>query len=113
MVETLGRSIKHAQNLTKIQGISVADNIDNTTHQQFADDTILVGLNTRNEAKKYKIVIDKYTKASTQMINTEKSKFFFLNTPKEEEDYIYNLLGYKKRIFSCKYLGIFLDKDVK
>ena len=33
MVETLGRYIKLAQNQTKIQGILVTENVENTTHQ--------------------------------------------------------------------------------
>ena len=59
MAETLGRSIKFAQSQSKIQGIPVADNVENTTHQQFADDTILAGQSTTYETKNYKTILDK------------------------------------------------------
>lgn len=97
----------------KIQGITVDNNIDNTTHQQFVDDTILLGVNSREEAKKIEIIINNYTKASGQKINPEKSKIFFLNTPIEEENFIFHYLGYKKGTFPCKCLSILLEKGSK
>ena len=64
MVETLGRSIKQALNHSKIYGIPVTNNVENTTHQQFADDTIMAGLSTIPEVRSFKTILDKYTKAS-------------------------------------------------
>ena len=83
MAETLGRAIKYAQTNFKIHGIPVADNVEHTTHQQFADDTITAGLSTIPEAKSFKSILDKYTKASGQIINVNKSKIFFPNTNPE------------------------------
>ena len=41
MVEAFGREIQKAQGEGLIKGIIVTENVPNTTHQQFADDTIL------------------------------------------------------------------------
>ena len=96
MAEAFGRAIKAAQAESKIKGVKVTKEVENTTHQQFADDTILAGISTLNEANQMKNIIETYTKASGKVVNAEKSEIFFLNTPKDTEDQICNKLGFKK-----------------
>ena len=111
MAEAFGRAIKKTQTDNMIKGVRVTKEVENTTHQQFADDTILAGISTLQEANNFKHILDTYTKASGQMINAKKSEIYFLNTVEEVEDQICNKLGFKKGKFPFKYLGIYLDKN--
>ena len=96
MAEAFKREIKAMQKESKIIGVKVTNGVENTTHQQFYDDTILAGISTLEEADHMQHILETYTKASGQMINVEKSKIFFLNTDKEIEDQICHKLGFKK-----------------
>ena len=49
MAESFGRAIKAAQAESKIKGVKVTKEVENTTHQQFIDDTILAGVSTLNK----------------------------------------------------------------
>ena len=51
--------------------------------------------------------------ASGQKVNKEKSKIFFLHTNLILKDRICKIIGYKKGLFPCKYLGISLEKGLK
>ena len=94
MAEAFGRAIKEEQVEGKIKGVRVTNGVENTTHQQFADDTILARINNLQEADHIQHILESYTKASRKMINVEKSEIFFLNTAKEVEDQIYSKLGF-------------------
>ena len=74
MAETFGRAIKAVQAESKIKGVKVAKEVENTTHQQFADDTILASVSTLNEVDQLQHILETYTKASGQMTNVEKSE---------------------------------------
>ena len=63
MEESFGREIKIAQVQNKIKGVKVTKNVDNTTHQQFVDDTILARVSTKKETKYFKTILNNYTKA--------------------------------------------------
>ena len=111
MAEAFGRAIKAAQKEKKITGVKVTKGVENTTHQQFADDTILAGMSTMEEADHIKHILNTYSNASGQMINAEKSEIFFLNTDTEVENLICQKLGFNKGKFPFRYLGIYLDKN--
>ena len=49
--ETFGRAIKIDQTNENIKGIKVAENITNTTHQHFVDDTIIARISSKKAAK--------------------------------------------------------------
>lgn len=85
----------------------------NITHQQYADDTILPGKSTIVEASGFKSIINSYMMASGQRVNKDKSEIFFLNTKKDIEDRICEMMGFRKGQFPCKYLGIALEKGSK
>ena len=46
MVVAFGRAITKSQTEGRIKGITVTENSPNITHQQYADDTILLGEST-------------------------------------------------------------------
>lgn len=59
MAEALGRNIQHAQQVGKIKGISITRDIAMATHQQFADDTMLMAKGNPQEASNFKLILDK------------------------------------------------------
>lgn len=87
---------------SKISGISITRNVPNITHQQYADDTILPGKSSIQEAVGYKNILQTYMDASGQKVNKEKSEIFFLNTSTEMENSICRIMGFKKGMFPCK-----------
>lgn len=111
MAEAFGRAVSFAQKERRIFGISVTKNLPHITHQQYADDTILPGKSSVQEAMGFKNILQKYMDASGQKVNKEKSEIFFLNTSLEMENRICGIMGYKKGKFPCKYLGISLEKN--
>lgn len=48
-----------------------------------------------------------------QIVNNLKSEIYFINMDHELEKQIYVIMGYKVGSFTCKYLGIELEKGVK
>ena len=52
-------------------------------------------------------------KASEKNVNDTKSEIFFINTEAKMKNQIYQIIGYKKGVFLCKYLGIELEKSIK
>ena len=113
MVEAFGRAIKKAYYDGKIRGIIVIKNVANITHQQYADDTILLGESTINEALNINMIIQQYVEASGQKVNVEKLEIFLINTKIEMKKYICNIVRYKKGTFPCKYLGMEIEKGYK
>lgn len=110
MVETLGKTIDKAHTNNQIKGIKITNGIEPITHQQFADDTMLLGAAKELEARNFKKILTKYSKESGQSLNQAKSEIFFLNTPAQLEIEICIILGYRKGNLPCKYLGLPLDK---
>ena len=53
MMEGIERSIKHARVMGKIQGLTLKENSQALTHQQFVDDTMLQGIPIVKEAQAY------------------------------------------------------------
>ena len=65
-----------------IWGINLNEGLESKTHQQFVDDTMLMGPSTSWEAHGIKKGLDTFQEASGMEINKEKSQVYFLNTPK-------------------------------
>ena len=57
-----------------------------------------------------KSIIQLYLVASGQKFNVTKLEIFFINTNLEVEKKIFHIMGYKKGVFPCKYLGIDIEK---
>lgn len=58
MVEAFRRVVTHGYNTQQISGIKVVWNIPNITHQQYADDMILLGKSTMTEEYRLKSIIN-------------------------------------------------------
>lgn len=110
MAEAFGRAVSDAYLKKKISGITVTRNLPNITHQQYADDTIFPGKSSVHEALGFKNILQAYMDASGQKVNNEKSEIYFLNTNPKVENQICGIMGFKKGLFPCKYLGISLEK---
>lgn len=78
MVEALGRNIQKDLSTGSLKGLSPSSRSDPITHQQFFDDTILMGESSVYEVRYVKRLIEAYKKASGQWINLPKSQFFSL-----------------------------------
>lgn len=110
MVEAFGREISKSYHNQEISGVTVARNMPNIRHQQYADDTILPSKSTILEALGFKAIIKSYTDASRKKVNKNKLEIYFLNTKLEMENMICKIIGYRRGHFLCKYLGISLEK---
>eukprot|EP00253_Pinus_taeda_P008430 PITA_08430 len=64
MMEGLGWAIKHARVMGKIKGLTLKENGQALTHQQFVDDTMLQGIPTVKEARAFKQILNDFAMAS-------------------------------------------------
>ena len=80
MAEGLGRSLAKAKKQNQLKGIKPAHQGPTVMHQQFVDDTMLMGAPTVQEARTIRKVLKTFSEASGMEINLTKSKLFFFNT---------------------------------
>ena len=66
--------------MNQLKGIKVAHQGPTVTHQQFVDDTMLMGTPTVKEARTFNKVLSTFLDALGMEINLTKSKLFFFNT---------------------------------
>ena len=76
------------------------------THSLFADDTLLFGFSSLQEARSIKHVLDLYSAVSGQQISIPKSKVYIFFTTKIILDKIANILGFQQQLLPSTYLGI-------
>lgn len=105
LVEGLGRTLKAHQNQGEITGLGPHEGMKPQTHQQFVDDTMLMGVSTVQEAKAIKNTMDSFKQANRLETNKGKSHLFFFNTNSETRRNINKILGFKEGTFPSKYLG--------
>ena len=87
--------MSHAYNNQQILGLTIARDMPNIMHQQYADDTILPGKRIATEVYGLKAIINSYMVTSSQKVNEIKSNIYFLNTKKEVENKICKIMGKK------------------
>ena len=75
------------------------------THQQFVDDTMLMGLASVREAKGIKCMLEAFKRASGLEVNKGKSQIFYFNTPPNIHGHITRILEFPEGSFPSKYLG--------
>lgn len=81
MVEALVRAIKSKQSNNLLEGVKVTTNYV-VTHQQFADDNLLLGAEKFKEATQLKMILESFGKALGQISNKENFLIFlFLHPP--------------------------------
>ena len=68
--------------------------MEKKTHQQFVDDTMLMGNPSVQEARAFKYCLVTFAKASGLEVSTEKSQLFFFNAPLITQRNIERILGF-------------------
>ncbi|KAK6120642.1 hypothetical protein DH2020_045617 [Rehmannia glutinosa] len=99
--------LQDLQHCRKIHGIAISQTTNPISHLFFADDTLLFGKITVEEAKYLCFAIRLYEKVSGQLVNLDKSGIIFnkdINTVTATT--IVNILGFKKADSHGKYLGL-------
>lgn len=94
MAEALSRLINSFNQKGLWKGINIIGTSLSVTHSLFADDTLLFGSSTYQEAQSMKKAIDLYTQVSGQCINATKSKIYVFNTSQLVSLRIICLLGF-------------------
>jgi hypothetical protein len=106
MAEALSRLINSFNQKGLWKGINIIGTSLSITHSLFADDTLLFGSSTYQEAQSMKKAIDLYTQVSGQCINATKSKIYVFNTSQLVSQRIIHLLGFPRDHLPSTYLGV-------
>lgn len=75
------------------------------THQQFADDNLLLGKAVVAEVITFKGILSKYSLASGQEVSPKKYEVFFFFSNSALEKQILQVLQFRRGKFPYKYLG--------
>lgn len=106
-IERLSLLINHFVNTGIWKGLKFTRQGPHISHLFFADDMVIFGEATTNQAKVMKECLDIFCKASGQKVNLQKSALFFSkNTPAEMQTRITNTLGVTKVGDLGRYLGV-------
>ena len=111
LMEGLGRLLKNLRDQRKIEGLQLCPGAEVQTHQQFVDDTMLMGRSTIKEAEMLKRCLNLFLKASGLEINKEKSQVYFFNTAKRIRREILRILEFQEGSLPSKYLGAPLSES--
>ena len=76
------------------------------SHQQFVDDSIVMGEASVRNARDIKMALEDYGKASGQFINWNKSVIYFINVNVSRQNKIKKLIGYEIGSLPSSYLGL-------
>lgn len=105
--EVFSSVLQDLQVCKKINGISVARGAPTISHLFFADDTLLLGHATVEEAVHLKHAITLYEKVSGQLVNYDKSGIVFSpNAQPATVASILQIFGMKQVTTHGKYLGL-------
>lgn len=78
------------------------------SHQQFVDDSIIMGKSSVKDSRSLKKALDSYGIATGQLINWTKSFVYFIKTLKRRQIKISNILGCQLGNLHASYLGLLL-----
>ena len=106
MAEGLGGSLTKARRQNQLKGIKPAHQGPIVMHQQFVDDTMLMGTPTMQEARTINQVLKTFSEASGMEINLTKSKKKIFNTSIPVQRNLSRILQIQKTSLPTKYLGI-------
>ena len=87
-------------------GLRVHDGMTPHTHQQFVDDTMLMGHPLIQEAQSFKKILSLFAKDFGLDVNLNKSQVFFMNIAPTTQRNIIWILGFSRGAMPSKYLGI-------
>lgn len=105
LAEGLWRTLKEKRRTGELRGIDPHNSQIAQTHQQFVDDTMLMGIASVREARVIKETLEEFNKASGLDINKGKSQLFFFNTQMEIKREIIRTLGFTEGHLPSKFLG--------
>ena len=77
-------------------------------HQQFVDDTLLMGISFAREARAIKTTLETFKRANGLEVNKAKSQIFYFNTSLLNKHNINRILEFSKGSLPTKYLGALL-----
>ncbi|KAL0326613.1 UNVERIFIED_CONTAM: putative mitochondrial protein [Sesamum angustifolium] len=90
-----------------IRGVAVTRRAPKVSHLLFADDTLIFCQATKEAMRCIRGILEKYERASGQLINLDKSSIFFSsNTTHEDRMEMATLLGVRIDSMPAKYLGL-------
>eukprot|EP00253_Pinus_taeda_P034383 PITA_34383 len=104
MAEGLGRSLQAALQSDALKGISL-HGAPTVSHQQFADDNMIFGHPSVQEARALNSLLNIFSTASRACINRIKSQIFFFNTHPTTQRSIARILGFSIASLPSTYLG--------
>ena len=94
VAEGLSRLIHSQAGLGRIRGLSFCEGMEKQTHQQFVEDTMLMGHPSFQEVRSFKSCVAAFAKASGLEVSPEKSQVFFFNTLLITQRNIGRILGF-------------------
>lgn len=103
--EVLHSMLTQAANKGIFQGIRLNKNMEQITHLQFADDTVIFLDGSIQSAIGIKRVLQCFQLMSGLKINFDKSELFFKSSNAEQMD-LCNILNCKQGLWPMKYLGV-------
>ena len=106
MVEGMSRLIKTQSENGELRGIKIHEGMESQTHQQFMDETMLMGHPSVQEARSFKKCPTLFSKASGLAVKPNKSQIFFMSTDIITQRTIIRIFGFMKGTMPFKYLGI-------
>ena len=106
MAEYFGRYIGNLVSQGDIKGLQPSSHPLICSHGKFVDDTIFLGKAEVREARNLKKALNLYTSTSSQLINWDKSSFYFINFHISRQSNIAKFLGCSIGSFLCIYLGL-------
>lgn len=105
--DVLACMLKRAQANNSIQGYKINRYCPTLTHLLFADDTVLFGKASIQEAKFLKLIIEEYNHALRQCVNRQKSDIIFSrNTLARVQHEVAEILNIQNSGLLSKYLGL-------
>ena len=71
--EGLSKLVQAQAEVGRIRGLVLHEDMEKKTHQQFVDDTMLMGHPSVQEARAFKSIMSLFDKVSSLVVNAEKS----------------------------------------
>ena len=112
MAEGLGRYLKATVLEGSLTGLPLHNLHPVPSHSQFVDDTLLMNTPTVREATKMNSILSDFSDASGMLLNLDKSKLYFFNTPASVQAHLSRLLGIARSSLPSTYLGIPLTREL-